>query len=195
MGQLILVILTCEVRNLSCKMSKSKTKLEQLLMVAMLTLAGTGTCFYLPNRNKNVESDCLSQDNKPGVCTEITNCQTLGDFFEKPITKEKRNFLESFTCGFANDVPKICCPIDTRSISVRRTITTTPTTTISTTATTQTTTTTTESFRITEETTKHDPATSTRHLGTNLRRGFNEWGVTSNKMCSSEFCKEAFGLK
>ena len=59
-------------------MSKSKTKLEQLLMMAMLTLAGTGTCFYLPNRNKNVESDCLSQDNKPGVCTKITNCQTLG---------------------------------------------------------------------------------------------------------------------
>ena len=25
--------------------------------------------------------------------------------------------------------------------------------------------------------------------------GFNEWGFTSNKMCSSEFCKEAFGLK
>merc|ERR1712115_663322 len=150
--------------------------------MAMLTLAGTGSSFFLPNRNKNVESDCLSQDNKPGVCTKITNCQTLGDFFEKPITKEKRNFLESFTCGFANDVPKICCPIDTRSISVRRTITTTPTTT-------------TEPFRITEETTKHDPETSTRDLATNLRRGFNEWGVTSNKMCSSEFCKEAFGLK
>merc|ERR1712024_152218 len=194
MGQLILVILTCEVRNLSCKMSKSKTKLEQLLMMAMLTLAGTGTCFYLPNRNKNVESDCLSQDNKPGVCTKITNCQTLGDFFEKPITKEKRNFLETFTCGFANDFPKICCPIDTRSISVRRTITTTSTTTVPTTTTTQTTTTT-EPFRITEETTKHDPESSTRDLGTNLRRGFNEWGVTSNKMCTSEFCKEAFGLK
>merc|ERR1712130_21932 len=193
MGQLILVILIwCEVCFLTIKMST--TRVEQLVMIAMLTLAGTGTCFYLPNRNKNVESDCLSQDNKPGVCTKITNCETLGDFFEKPITKEKRNFLESFTCGFANDVPKICCPIDTRSISVRRTITTTPTTTISTTATTQTTTTT-ESFRITEETTKHDPATSTRNLGTNLRRGFNEWGFTSNKMCSSEFCKEAFGLK
>merc|ERR1712203_966567 len=77
MGQLILVVLTCEVRDLMGKMSKSKTKLDQLLMVAMLTLAGTGTCFYLPNRNKNVESDCLSQDNKPGVCTKITNCQTL----------------------------------------------------------------------------------------------------------------------
>merc|ERR1712149_69832 len=130
----------------------------------MLTLAGTGSCFFLPNINKNVESDCLSQDNKPGVCTKITNCQTLGDFFEKPITKEKRKFLESFTCGFANDVPKICCPIDTRSISVRRTITTTPTTTVPTT--------TTEPFRITEETTKHDPETSTRDLATNLRRGF-----------------------
>merc|ERR1712130_148214 len=193
MGQLILVILIwCEVCFLTIKMST--TRVEQLVMIAMLTLAGTGTCFYLPNRNKNVESDCLSQDNKPGVCTKITNCETLGDFFEKPITKEKRKFLENFTCGFANDVPKICCPIDTRSISVRRTITTTPTTTVRTTTTTQTTTTT-EPFRITEETTKHDPETSTRDLATNLRRGFNEWGVTSNKMCSSEFCKEAFGLK
>merc|ERR1712038_1748761 len=155
--------------SLTIKMSS--TRVEQLVMIAMLTLAGTGTCFYLPNRNRNVESDCLSQNNKPGVCTKITNCQTLGDFFGKPITKEKRKFLESFTCGFANDVPKICCPIDTRSISVRRTITTTPTTTISTTATTQTTTTT-EPFRITEETTKHDSETSTRDLATNLRRGF-----------------------
>merc|ERR1711997_1284748 len=194
MGQLILVILIwCEVCFLTIKMST--TRVEQLVMIAMLTLAGTRTCFYLPNMNRNVESDCLSQDNKPGVCTKITNCQTLGDFFEKPITKEKRKFLESFTCGFANDLPKICCPIDTRSISVRRTITTTPTTTISSTTTTQTTTTTTQLFRITEETTKPDPATSTRDLGTNLRRGFNEWGVPSNKMCSSEFCKEAFGLK
>ena len=56
----------------------STTRVEQLVMIAMLTLAGTGTCFYLPNRNKNVESDCLSQDNKPGVCTKITNCETLG---------------------------------------------------------------------------------------------------------------------
>ena len=56
----------------------SSTRVEQLVMIAMLTLAGTGTCFFLPNINKSVESDCLSQDNKPGVCTKITNCQTLG---------------------------------------------------------------------------------------------------------------------
>ena len=123
-------------------------------------------CREFPPRHK------LDLISAPGEQIKLfTLINLLGDFWEKPITKEKIKFLQLSTCGFANDVPKICCPIDTRSISVRRTITTTPTTTISTTTTTQTTTTTTELFRITEETTKHDPATSTRDLGTNLRRG------------------------
>jgi len=138
-----------------------------LLMVVILTLGASVTSFFLPNNNNSLDSDCLSQDNNPGVCTEITSCQSLGDFFEKPITKEKRKFLEVSTCGFANDVPKICCPIDTRNLSNRRTIKT------ATTTTTPTTTPTTTNFRITEETTEHNPFTQPSEIGNSLRRGTN----------------------
>merc|ERR1711978_119583 len=125
----------------------------KLLIVSLFTLAGSGSgsvfSFYLPSSN-NVKSDCTSADESPGVCTEITSCKSLGDFWEKPITKEKIKFLQLSTCGFANDVPKICCPIDTRSISRRTVKATTTITTVPTTTTTQATTTT-EPFRITEE--------------------------------------------
>jgi len=155
--------------------------------------------FFLPSSNNNVERDCTTPDKSPGSCREITDCQTLGDFWQKPITKEKRKFLEVSTCGFANDVPKICCPIDTRPriitpTTIRPTTPTSTTTTTTRPPTTSTTTASSPSFSIPEETTpSSDPFPQSRGGGSNLRRrGFSEWGIGK---CSTEFCKEAFGLK
>ena len=125
-------------------------------------------CREFPPRHK------LDLISAPGEQIKLfTLINLLGDFWEKPITKEKIKFLQLSTCGFANDVPKICCPIDTRSISRRTIKATTTITTVSTSTTSTTTTpsTTTNRLRITEETTRHNPHTQSSAIGNNLRRG------------------------
>ena len=74
-------------------------------------------------------------------------------FLENQITKEKVKFFSKFSCGFTNNIPNICCPLD-NNIVAGRTAATTTTTPATTTTTTTTTTATTTTFRIVEETTK-----------------------------------------
>eukprot|EP00092_Neocalanus_flemingeri_P058965 GFUD01070378.1.p1 GENE.GFUD01070378.1~~GFUD01070378.1.p1 ORF type:complete len:124 (+),score=30.51 GFUD01070378.1:28-372(+) len=42
----------------------------------------------------------------------------MANFLEKPMNKEKLNFLKDFACGFENEVPKICCPVKTINTKV-----------------------------------------------------------------------------
>ena len=64
--------------------------------------------FHLPNA-KSVQT-CTTVDNEEGQCVQITECETLRQFLDKPMNKEKINFLNQAACGFINNLPKICCP-------------------------------------------------------------------------------------
>ena len=80
---------------------------------------------------------------------------------ENQITKEKLKFLSKFSCGFTNNIPKICCPIEQNVIHGRGPSPRKSTTRQTTTTTTTSTTTTTKRFRHVEETTK--PSKHTRN--------------------------------
>ena len=65
-------------------------------------------CFHLPKPKTAVT--CKTAENEDGKCLEITECKSLADFLEKPMNKAKIVFLKQSTCGFQNELPKICCP-------------------------------------------------------------------------------------
>ena len=51
--------------------------------------------------------------NEEGKCVQITECKTLADILGKPISKENISYLTKSGCGFENQIPKICCPVET----------------------------------------------------------------------------------
>jgi len=57
-------------------------------------------------------SECLTPNDKPGTCMELTSCSTL---YHLMLTRGKENsvanFLRSSQCGLTHDkTPKVCCP-------------------------------------------------------------------------------------
>merc|ERR1712186_159807 len=123
-----------------------------VLLVSLLLLsAHPGVLgFHLPG---STSTSCSAPSHTPGTCVQITECPSIEQFLENQITKEKVKFFSKFSCGFTNNIPNICCPLD-NNIVVGRTAATTTTTPATTTTTTTTTTTATTTFRIVEETTK-----------------------------------------
>merc|ERR1712241_57684 len=106
--------------------------------------------FHLPGTSS---TSCSAPGHTPGTCVQITECPSIEQFLENQITKEKVKFFSKFSCGFTNNIPNICCPMD-NNIVASRTAATTTTTPATTTTKTTTTTATTTTFRIVEETTK-----------------------------------------
>merc|ERR1719150_3404415 len=133
-----------------------------LLLVPHLKVLG----FHLPG---STATSCTAPGHTPGTCVQITECPSIEQFLENQITKEKVRFFSKFSCGFTNNIPNICCPLE-NNIVVGRTAATTTTTT----------------FRIVEETTKPSRFRP-RNNDNDLRLGFNEW--RRNTKCSSEFCR------
>jgi len=122
-------------------------------------------------------------DNKPGHCVAISECRAVENILEQQTTKEKLKFLAKFSCGFTNNNPKICCPLDI-TITGRNSDPPPPTEKVSTEFFTST-----PGFRLVEETTKPNKIKS-RTNDNDLRVGFSEWGIKVK--CTSEFCDEAF---
>merc|ERR1711884_413961 len=146
-----------------------------LLASLLLLVAHPGVLgFQLPGTSS---TSCSAPGRTPGTCVQITECPSIEQFLENQITKEKVKFFSKFSCGFTNNIPNICCPMDNNIVASRTaaTTTTTPATTTTTTAT----------FRIVEETTKPSRFRP-RNNDNDLRLGFNEW---RNTKCSSEFCR------
>merc|ERR1711971_822898 len=152
----------------------------------MLLLVTPGLGFHLPGEGRltGTPDTCQASDNQPGQCIEITKCESLENILENQITKEKLKFLSKFSCGFTNNIPKICCPLKQNDIQGRGSnprvekISTTPTTP----------TTTTRRFRHVEETTKpNNIHRRNRGNENDLRIGFGGW---TGIKCSSEFCRE-----
>merc|ERR1719166_744558 len=104
--------------------------------------------FHLPGTSS---TSCSAPGHTPGTCVQITECPSIEQFLENQTTKEKVKFFSKFSCGFTNNIPNICCPMDNNIVAGRTAATTT--TTPTTTTTTKTTTATTTTFRIVEETT------------------------------------------
>merc|ERR1712012_665404 len=152
------------------------------ILTTLFTVAAVCQGFHLPNLVG--EEDCISINNSPGQCIQITNCQKMATMLESQNSKEKVQFLTEFSCGFTNNVPNICCPLD-QTVLGRAAVTSPPSTTSSTTSSSTTTT----SFRLIEETTSTNKKIRSRGSDNDLRIGFNEWDVK----CTSEFCDEAFG--
>merc|ERR1711971_415111 len=164
----------------------------------MLLLVTPGLGFHLPGEGRltGTPDTCQASDNQPGQCIEITKCESLENILENQITKEKLKFLSKFSCGFTNNIPKICCPLKQNDIQGRGSnprvekISTTPTTPTTTTRTTTVvpSTTTTRRFRHVEETTKpNNIHRRNRGNENDLRIGFGGW---TGIKCSSEFCRE-----
>merc|ERR1712186_135045 len=156
-----------------------------LLLLTAPSLVTPGRAFHLPEdqgaAHTGTPHTCQASDNHVGLCLEITKCKSVEHILENQITKEKLKFLSKFSCGFTNNIPKICCPIEQNVIHGRgpspRKSTTRQTTT----------TTTTKRFRHVEETTKPSKHTRNNINQNDLRFGFGGWAGIK---CSSEFCKE-----
>merc|ERR1712098_628401 len=80
------------------------------ILTTLFTVAAVCQGFHLPNLVG--EEDCISINNSPGQCIQITNCQKMATMLESQNSKEKVQFLSEFSCGFTNNVPNICCPYD-----------------------------------------------------------------------------------
>merc|ERR1712186_81496 len=119
-----------------------------LLASLLILVAHPGVLgFHLPG---STSTSCSAPGHTPGTCVQITECPSIEQFLEDQITKENVKFFSKFSCGFTNNIPNICCPLDNNIVAGRTaaTTTTTPTTTTATTTTTTTTTTATTTFRI-----------------------------------------------
>lgn len=56
------------------------------------------------------ESDCKTPDGSDGVCVQIEECKSIQSVFEnapRPLPLNVTDFLNSFTCGFINDINTI----------------------------------------------------------------------------------------
>merc|ERR1719205_562009 len=69
------------------------------------------TSFHLPATKEGVR--CITIRNEEGTCVQITECNTLPDILGKPMSKENVSYLTKSGCGFDNQIPKICCPVET----------------------------------------------------------------------------------
>merc|ERR1712039_208820 len=117
-----------------------------ILTSLLLLVAHPGVLsFHLPGTSS---TSCSAPGHTPGTCVQITECPSIEQFLGNQITKEKVKFFSKFSCGFTNNIPNICCPLDNNIVAGRTAATTTTTTR------TTTTTATTTTFRIVEETTK-----------------------------------------
>ena len=68
------------------------------------------TIFHLPTAKEGFK--CKIDKNYDGKCVQITECETLADILGKPMSKENISYLTKSGCGFDNQIPKICCPVE-----------------------------------------------------------------------------------
>eukprot|EP00092_Neocalanus_flemingeri_P006671 GFUD01007203.1.p1 GENE.GFUD01007203.1~~GFUD01007203.1.p1 ORF type:complete len:172 (-),score=48.83 GFUD01007203.1:117-632(-) len=159
--------------------------MSTFLSLVLLSMISLITCFYLPNTK--VASTCKTAENEDGKCLQITECKSLADFLEKPMSKQKIIFLKQSACGFENELPKVCCPgtnIQVKTINTQEEESTTTDEVIDTKV---------------EETTATKEVTDVEEtiLGVSdefdfsLRDGFSsEWPEPNNDDCIGENCLE-----
>jgi len=93
-------------------MSNMFTVLISCLVIALCT------SFHLPAIKEGVR--CSTFRNEEGTCLQITECETLADILGKPMSKENISYLMRSGCGFENQIPKICCPVETFPTTTQR---------------------------------------------------------------------------
>merc|ERR1711902_169052 len=86
-----------------------------LLASLLLLMAHPGVLgFHLPGTSS---TSCTAPGHTPGTCVQITECPSIEQFLENQITKEKVKFFSKFSCGFTNNIPNICCPMDNKIVA------------------------------------------------------------------------------
>ena len=135
----------------------------------MTIFIGVSSGFYLPNTKEGHE--CKTAAKEKGRCVQVTNCDSLDQLFGQTMSKEKMSFLKNSGCGFDNDIPKICCPVNTDIVINNSS----------------------EGFDAIEQTTDN-PTTTINVSGEfdfNSRDGFSsEWPDFNSEDCQGENCME-----
>ena len=137
-------------------------------------LVGVISGFYLPNTKEG--PGCKTAAKEEGRCVQVTNCDSLDQLFGQTMSKEKMSFLKNSGCGFDNEIPKICCPVNTDIVINNSS----------------------EGFDAVEETTNipttNNPSTTINVSGEfdfNSRNGFSsEWPDFNSEDCKGENCME-----
>ena len=80
----------------------------------MITLCAS---FHLPTAKEGVT--CKTAKNEEGKCVQITECESLANILGKPLGKENIKYFKKLGCGFDNQIPKICCPVQTFDITTK----------------------------------------------------------------------------
>jgi secreted trypsin-like serine protease len=69
------------------------------------------TCVILSLSSFLLADNCRTPDGRSGDCKRIPDCAPLYALFERrPISSTTADFLRRSNCGFAGQVPKVCCP-------------------------------------------------------------------------------------
>ncbi|XP_054011033.1 transmembrane protease serine 9-like [Hylaeus anthracinus] len=61
---------------------------------------------------------CITPENKSGQCITVRSCQRVIDILQqqRPLSRETLNYLNSLSCGFEGNDPKVCCELQTPSV-------------------------------------------------------------------------------
>ena len=84
---------------------------SMLTALVFCSVIALSTSFHLPATKDGIR--CMTIRNEEGKCVQITECKTLADILGKPMSKENISYLTKSGCGFDNQIPKICCPVET----------------------------------------------------------------------------------
>ncbi|CAH0715053.1 unnamed protein product, partial [Brenthis ino] len=61
------------------------------------------------------QEDCITPTKVDGTCLPITQCKNLKP--QKSLTAEERESIKQWHCGFEGEIPKVCCPPESITIS------------------------------------------------------------------------------
>merc|ERR1711971_148281 len=103
------------LKTYQTKKLKMENMFTALIICSVIALC---TSFHLPATKEGVR--CSTIKNEEGTCVQITECETLADILGKPMSKENISYLTKSGCGFDNQIPKICCPVEPFEITAKQ---------------------------------------------------------------------------
>nr|UEC95038.1 spatzle processing enzyme [Tenebrio molitor] len=95
----------------SCQRRTSEHHIFLLLQIPSCGSINDSTCVILSLSSFLLADNCRTPDGRSGDCKRIPDCPPLYALFERrPISSSTADFLRRSNCGFAGQVPKVCCP-------------------------------------------------------------------------------------
>jgi len=157
--------------NLKTSQTKQLKMTNMFTALIFCSVIALCTSFHLPATKEAVR--CKTDRHEEGTCVQITECETLADILGRPMSKENISYLTKSGCGFENQIPKICCPVEPFPTTTKRE----------------------DASEAPEETTTDIPTTTFKvsdEFDLNSRNGFgSEWLDYNLEDCIGEICVEA----